>query len=200
MTRPAVPQVMRCSPPDLRNVLDLVPDTPQKIRIVDRRSIFIRKHPLLGIENFSVSQRLFLPLGPQPFQFRGKLRAHIDLPLRRFRLRRLHLAVMRNVPPYDDVVFLKVDIDPLKGRRLSNPHARPGHAENKRIMFWKPLPASRLDQMQFFDREGIDLLLDLLGRPVEHAFQLFGCRFCRRQRLHGGIPVGGNSREPGIDT
>jgi hypothetical protein len=61
---------------------------------------------------------------------------------------------MRNVPPDDDVVFRKVDIDPLKGRRLSNPHARPSHAENKRIMFRKPLPASRLDQMQFLDREG----------------------------------------------
>jgi hypothetical protein len=66
---------MRCSPPDLCNVLDLVPDATQKIRVEDRRSVFIRKHPFLGIENFSAGQRLFLPLRAEFLEFRRKLRA-----------------------------------------------------------------------------------------------------------------------------
>ena len=92
---------------------------------MDRRPVFARKHPFLGIKHFSVSQSLFLPLRTELLEFCGKLGAHIDLALRCFRFRRLHLEVMRNIPPYDDVVFREVDVNPLKRRRLPDPHSGP---------------------------------------------------------------------------
>lgn len=41
---------MRSSSSDFRRVLDLVPYSPQEIRIKDRRPIFSREHPLLHVE------------------------------------------------------------------------------------------------------------------------------------------------------
>jgi len=113
--RPRVPQIMRRPPPDLRGVLNLVPDPPQEIAVVDRGPVLRREDPSLRVESRFSGQRLFLPFHPEPLEFRSQFRAHVDLALRRLCLRGLHLAVMRNVPPHDDIVLREVDIMPLQG-------------------------------------------------------------------------------------
>ena len=76
---------------------------------------------------------------------------------------------MRYVPPHDDVVFLEINVVPLKRRCLADPHSCPCHAKDERIVIREPLSALGLDLVQFLDCEGIYLFFDLLGRPVELA-------------------------------
>ena len=61
-----ITQVMRSPPPDLRDVLDLVPHPPQEVRVVDRRAVLRLEHPLFHVNRFPVGQRLLLLFRPQP--------------------------------------------------------------------------------------------------------------------------------------
>src|SRR4030043_101754 len=100
MTCPRM-SLVRGSPPDLCNILHLMPHPPQEIRIENRSPILRREDPSFRIESLPVGQRLLFLFRPQPPQLGRELGAHIDLPLRRLGLRRLHLAVMRDVPTND---------------------------------------------------------------------------------------------------
>jgi hypothetical protein len=160
-------KVVRSPPPDLRLVLNLQPDPAPEIAVVDRRPFLVGEDPLLHVERLRSGKGLFLLLDKNPFEFGGELGTHVHLPLRRGSLGRLDLAVVRDVAPDEDGALVEVDVLPLKRRRLPDPHAGPGEAQDERMVSRKLLTAPVLDQVQLLDREGIDLLLDLLRRPVE---------------------------------
>ncbi len=126
--RQGVAQIGRSPSPHLRLVLHPVPDTPQEIGVIDRRSVFVRENAFPGIECPAIRQRLFLPFHPQPLQPRREFGTHVYFALRRSRLRGFHLPVVEDVLADDDVALFKIDVVPLKGRDLTDPHRRSGHA------------------------------------------------------------------------
>jgi len=168
-------EVVRSPPPDLREILNLVPDAPEEICIIDRRSFVGPENPFFHIEGCPIGQRLLLSIRPKLFELSRKFGAHIDLPLRCDGFGRLDLAVVRDVPPNNNVVLGEIDVDPLNRRHLADPHSGSCHAEDENIVLRKSLFALGFDLMEFLNRERIDLLLDLLGGPVELA------------ELHNGI-------------
>jgi hypothetical protein len=54
---------MWSSSPDFRGVLQLVPNAPQEVRVMNRRSDSRPENPILKVKGRSIGQRLFLPLG-----------------------------------------------------------------------------------------------------------------------------------------
>jgi hypothetical protein len=98
-------QIVRSPRLDLREVLNLVIDTPQELCVVDRRSFVGPENPFFGIEHGSSRQRLFLSFGPEQLEFCGKPWAHVNLALGGNSLGSFDLVVVRDVPADEWDVF-----------------------------------------------------------------------------------------------